>query len=160
MKQLALFCILISFSGVANSQTRENVDSAIERMLEEQNFTFRAERMLPQGGRQRILTETVYMLKLADKKLMVDLPYVGRAFVATPGNTNGGIRFTSLEYTYRIVNRRKEGWNVTISPKDVSDVRECQLTVFGNGAASLTVSSNNRTVISYQGRILLPHEQE
>jgi hypothetical protein len=156
MKQV-LILTMLAISLAATAQKNKNTgDSVVAKMLDEQNFIFRAEQMLPQGGRQRILTETTYILKVEANKVTADLPYAGRAFTASPGSTDGGIRFTSEKFSYVKTPRKKGGWDITINPKDINDVRECQLTVFENGTASLMVSSNNRSVISYQGRILIP----
>jgi hypothetical protein len=54
---------------------------------------------------------------------------------------------------------KKKTWEITITPKDGKDVRNCQLTVYDNGNANLIVNSNNRQPISYSG-VILPQEKK
>jgi hypothetical protein len=49
--------------------------------------------------------------------------------------------------------RKKGGWEITITPKDGKDVRNCQLTVYESGNANLLVNSNNRQSINYSGEV-------
>jgi hypothetical protein len=81
------------------------------------------------------------------------LPYFGRAYSAPIDGIGGGFDFTSKDFDYKLKNRRKGGWDITIKPRDVSDVREIYLTVFENGFASVRVASNNREPISFNGHI-------
>ncbi|MCS3794954.1 hypothetical protein GGD38_000292 [Chitinophagaceae bacterium OAS944] len=50
-------------------------------------------------------------------------------------------------------NRKKGGWNVTITPKDVQDPRQLTMSIFDNGTASVVVTSYNRQPISFNGYV-------
>lgn len=144
---------LLLLSACASSQQAPRIsETEVANLVNAKDFSFRAEQMLPSGGRSRMLTET-YLFKVTPQEVVSDLPYMGRAYTANIGTTDGGMRFTSKNYTYQQTPGKKNSWNITIYPKDQSDVRECLLTVYSNGSADLLINSNNRLQIRYNGYI-------
>ena len=97
---------------------------------------------------------SVYDLKVSSDTVVSDLPYYGRAFVAPIDPAEGGIHFTSTQFTYTIKEKKKGGWDVSIVPKDIHDVREMQLSVSEAGYATLQVTSNNRQLITFTGYLV------
>jgi hypothetical protein len=153
-KAFLLFLVIASFGCSSTKKTEGSaVDPKVNDMLNNQSFTFRANQVIPTGGRTRQLMETFYTLTVNDRKVMADLPYFGRSFNATMGS-DGGIKFTSTNYDLTKSDRNKGGWDIRIVPKDVTDIRELNMTVFANGTASLIVNSNNRQPITFQGNII------
>ncbi len=147
---IALF--LFSACSSQKSATSTSVTGEqLNKLLDNQSFTFVARQVNPQGGRPMFLTETFYNLTVSNNKVTADLPYFGRAHQATIG-ADGGIRFTSEKYKYEKA-ASKKGWNITIRPEDNSDIQVCNLSVMENGTASLVVSSNRRETISYDGTV-------
>ena len=124
----------------------------VREALESKNFVFKAEFVSPQRGTTRPLTPE-YDLKVNEEKLVSFLPYFGRAFIAPVDPSRGPIQFTSEKFDYKWTKQKKNRWEVTIIPRDVSDVRELFLTIFDNGRASLRVNSNSRESISFTGYI-------
>lgn len=133
-------------------QAQEDNKTSMTRAVETKNFIFKAETVTPQRGRMRQLTPE-YDLTIRPDSVIAFLPYFGRAFTATVGPVDGGIKFTSTDFNYSSVKKKKNRWEITIIPKDGSDVRSLNLTVFDNGRASLQVINNNRDGISYNGYI-------
>lgn len=126
--------------------------TTVRKAIELRQYIFKAQTMSPLKGGSRQLT-TEYSLKVSKDTIVAYLPYVGRAFTAPINTTDGGINFTSIEFTYQAGLQKKKKWEITINPKDASDVRELNLTVFTNGRASLRVTSNNREPISFDGYV-------
>lgn len=84
----------------------------------------------------------------------VALPYFGRAFNVTPGDANnGGIRFESIEFTVKQSTTKKGNTLFVITPRDQRENYVFNLEIFKNGSAFLSVSSNNRQPISFDGNI-------
>src|SRR4030081_3269854 len=71
-------------------------EAYIKKLIDSQNFVFKAQTVLPLGGRSRQLT-TDYDVKVTKGTVVSYLPYFGRAYSATPGST-GGIDFTSKDF--------------------------------------------------------------
>jgi hypothetical protein len=134
----------------ATAMAQDNDASAIQQAIETKNFIFKAESVAPQRGRTRQLTPG-YDVLLRPYTIISFLPYFGRAYTAPINPADGGIKFTSTRFEYTVSPKKESRWEITIRPKDISDVRELNLTVFDNGRASLRVNSINRTAISFNG---------
>ena len=94
-----------------------------------------------------------YDLKIKPDTIDSDLPYFGRAYTAPIDPADAGIDFTSVKFDYNIVPGKKGGWEITIKPKDVTDINGMYLSISENGYALLRVNSNNRQAISFTGYI-------
>lgn len=136
-------------SNEVYAQNSQESEALISRIVETQNYVFRAQQVMPAAGRTRQLN-TDYDLRVSRDSVASWLPYFGRAFRAPMDPTKGGIQFTSTDFEYA-TNQRNDGWEITIKPKDTRDVQELFLTVFKNGNATLRVSSISRQPISFSG---------
>lgn len=136
---------------LATSYTHaQNVDkSTIQNFIQGKTLVFKAQTVMPMTGSVRTLTSD-YEVKLSGDSLTCYLPYFGRAYTAGYGE-GGPINFTTTKFEYKATQRKKGGWNITIQPKNVNDVRVLNFTVFEKGYANLQVLSNNRQPISFTG---------
>lgn len=110
---------------------------------------------LPNGGASRILNlDPGYGFNLKKDLFSVSLPYFGRAFNSTPGDpNNGGFRFESKDFYIKQSTTRKGNTLLVITPKDQKVSMTFNLEIFKNGSAFLSVNSNDRQPISYDGNI-------
>jgi hypothetical protein len=146
---LVLSILLVPVIAVAqNKDSMQAVD--IKNMVASQHYTFKAQTASPLSGRLRQLTSD-YDLQVSKEKIVAYLPYFGRSYSAPIDPSKGGIQFTSKDFDYRLTERKKGGWNVSIKTKDISEAQDMQLTIFSDGTASLQVNSANRQSISFQG---------
>lgn len=135
----------------AFAQKKETVADWIQH----KTFSFRAQSATSMQGRTIQLT-TEYRVDVAPEAALAYLPYFGRAYSAPISTTDGGIKFTSKDYTYTVKQRKKGGWDVTLVPKDAKGVRQLFFSISENGYASLQVTSQNRQPISFYGTIQAP----
>lgn len=140
----------ISYAQKTSGEKREKID--IEKLVTSKRFNFIAQSALPLSGRSVNLT-SAYDLTINGDSLVSDLPYFGRAFIAPLNADDGGIHFTSTNFTYSLTERKKGGWNLLIEPKDSKNVRQLNLTISETGNSSLQVTSDDRQSISYNGYI-------
>jgi len=84
------------------------------------------------------------------------LPYFGRAYTAPINPEDAGYDFTSTNFTYSVVPKKKGSYQITINTKDKINTVTFALTVFNNGKADLQVTSINREAISYSGYLKTP----
>ncbi|OQP39845.1 hypothetical protein A4H97_16625 [Niastella yeongjuensis] len=124
----------------------------IKRIVEAQNYVFKAQTALPTAGATRQLTSD-YDFRVSKDTIVSDLPYFGRAYTAPLNPSEGPLQFTSTDFQYTVNTNKKGGWNVSIAPKDRTDPRELLMTIFENGSASMVVNSNNRQPISFNGYV-------
>ncbi len=154
MKSLIYICVFIAAAAVScapkkivSSYTQEQV----REFLGNQSYQFIARYIQPQGGRQRLITGN-YTLTITKDRVEADLPYIGRAYTAPMGR-DGGIRFSSTDFSYA-ANETEDGTReLTITLHDSNDVRTLFLRVYVDGGADLSVNSNNRQAISYRGEV-------
>jgi hypothetical protein len=147
----AILPILIVFCGIS-VYAQKNTTPLTKEIIEAKQFVFKAQTAIPSNGSTVQLTSP-YDLRLLNDSVVAYLPYYGRAYNVSYGS-EGGIKFTSTQFQYKIKSRKKGGWDVTITPKDAADVRQLFLTIFSNGSASLQVLSNDRQPINFQGSVI------
>lgn len=141
----AIFALFIA----APAQAQKSDEATVKKLVDSKNFIFVAQTMFPMGGPSRNLTSD-YDMRVTSDSVITYLPYFGRAYVPVLPN-EAGINFTSSQFSYVAEPGKKDGWNISILPKDTKDVRQVNLSVSRNGYASLQITSNNRQAISYYG---------
>lgn len=156
--------LFVLFSLSSNAQTDK---ATTAKIIAAKNYVFVANTAIPMnsadisnvlskmnGGASGTinLTGSSYELKITADSVIAYLPYYGRAFTAPIGNNDGGIKFTSTNFTYQAT-KSKKGWRVTISIKDTKDSERLNLNIGENGYASLDISSNTKQSITYNGYI-------
>ncbi len=138
LRLLLPLCILIS-AGVAAQSGKEDKKKAKQEQLKTEidarQFTFNAQSATSTRGRTRQLTGSNTLVVHGDS-LDAYLPYFGRAYSATPGDTNGGINFNSTSFSYDAQDAKNGGWTINIKPKDEKNVSNMQLSISEDGYAT------------------------
>ena len=148
---LACLSAVILYSCSGQKATISATPEQVVELLAEKQYLFFMQYVRPASGRQRMISGN-YTLVVTKNSVEADLPYFGRAYNATMG-TDGGMKFRSEDFSYEMVSRKNDSREITIRPRDVSDIQVVYLTVFSNGSADLRIQSNSRQAISYQGDI-------
>lgn len=159
---LVLFCCL-SFPVLAQEKSKKEL--RVERELQKQketeslinskNFVFNAEKANPLGYRMIVLDYNTYTIKVTEENVVCDLPFFGRAYNVAYGSSNGGIRFEGKPENITI-EKKKKSYSVKMIVKGKDDVYNLLFSVFFDGGTNVSVISNNRTSISYDGEIKAP----
>ena len=149
--------LAVSACGILSSETREErvVREAKEAKLVRQgletgNFTIDIDRMYPLRGTSKMVSN--YSIKVKDNVLISHLPFIGQAW-RVPYGGGHALNFKAKIGSYKVVQTRKDGYEVRIYVKTDEDEHLYLLTVFNNGRASLDVQSGNRDRISYSGEM-------
>ena len=140
---LLLLTILTPIIGVSQGSVKEMVDN--------KRFVFQAQSMTPLKGSMRTLSPG-YTMKVSPDTLTSDLPYAGRAFQATYGSTDGGMKFKATDFDYT-VKEKKNGWTINIKTRKVTGSPRVMISIFDNGNATIVISSSDRDSITYYGVI-------
>lgn len=148
---IPIVMLCCALTGYAQNNKKAAKEAEIKRIVESKNYTFTARNVSPMRGMTRDLTSE-YDLRITKDSVISFLPYFGRAYTAPMNPTEGGIKFTSTKFSYTLT-AKKSGYEVTIKPTDVRDVRVLILTITPSGYGNLTVTSNNRDLISFYGSI-------
>ncbi len=157
--KFSLIAFLLSVLFFQCSSSKENVKQNeklntddVKNMVNNKEFIFVADRVNPLRGRSRYLTSE-YDVKINKDSLVSFLPYFGRAYQAPVNPSEGGIQFTSAEFSYQINAVKNNGWYVIIKPKDYQQIQQFSFRIFENGNASLDVTSTYKDPISFQGNV-------
>ncbi|WP_407401417.1 DUF4251 domain-containing protein [Chryseobacterium sp.] len=162
---ISLFCL---FFQNCTSQSKVSNDNIVE-LVNSEEFTFHAERAnptnydvinvmnsLPNSPSTRMLqlNGENYTIEIKKNQLDVVLPYFGRVYNPSYGNTNGNsYRFISKDFTITKTQSKKGNSVFTIKPKDANNVTDIYIEVYKNGKAFTSVKSNDRQPITYDGYI-------
>ena len=151
MKLIRFFSILfVGTLAFVKVNAQETNGTTLKSLLTNKTFVFKAQSAWPLQGTVIQLTQG-YDMKLLQDSINTYLPYFGRAYTAGYGTGEGGIKFTSKKFDYKLKEKNKGGWEITIRPYDAKDITELTYSISANGYATLQVVSNNRQAISYYG---------
>ncbi|TCC93338.1 DUF4251 domain-containing protein [Pedobacter frigiditerrae] len=163
---------VFAVSMVALSANAQTDKATTTRIVEEKNYVFVATNAMPlnsteinniiskmpggNNGGNISLTGSNYDVEVSSDSLVVYLPYYGRSFSAPMNNDESGYKFKAKKFTYEIKKRKKGGWDIQIATKDVKDNVRMNLSISENGYGTLSVMSNNKQSISYNGYLSEP----
>ncbi|QSW88029.1 MULTISPECIES: DUF4251 domain-containing protein [Flavobacterium] len=159
---IVMLISILSFSVYGQEKTKKELKAEkelkkqkeIEALIDAKNFVFEAQKLTPQGGRLINLDYGVYFLKFNEEKTTCDLPFFGRGFNVGYGS-DGGIKFEGKPENLKI-EKKKKSFILKTTVKGKDDVYDLMFTIFFDGGTSLSVNSNNRSPIFYDGEISAP----
>nr|WP_199000964.1 DUF4251 domain-containing protein [Flavobacterium sp. ASV13] len=163
---LLVLCCFLNFPVLAQEKTKKELKAErelqkqkeIEALIDAKKFDFEAQKVTPQGGRFIILDYNTYFLKFNPEKTTCDLPFFGRAF-NVPYGGDGGIKFEGIPQDIK-VEKKKNSYTLKTSVRGKDDVYNLMFSIFFDGGATLSIISNNRASISYDGEIRAPKTDE
>lgn len=127
---------------------------AMNTLIDSKNFEFQADWATSQGGRRVNLTTSANMLKIENDSANIYLPYFGTMTSGGAAMTSdGGINFTGeIESYKKTVNEKKQKIIVQFSARTSNDKYDFYMTIYKGGNSLITLNSNYRSVIKYDGR--------
>jgi hypothetical protein len=169
---LSLAFLLIGVQLFAQTNKETTV-----KIVADKNYTFVANTALPmsnndisrvlammpgsQGGGSINLTGSQYDFRVTKDSIVAYLPYYGRSFSAPMDPTQGGIKFTSKDFTYTESKNKKGSYTIQINTMDVKrENYRFTINISTNGYASLTASSMNKQPIIFNGYLDEPKKQD
>lgn len=170
MKTKVLFVLVMSvlITNPCFSQEKTKKELKAERKIEKQKqteamvnskeFIFSARTAMPQGGRSVDLSTNPGTVKFHPDLIKSDMPYFGRVTGSVAyGGRDGGMKFEGKPEGYTVTVNKK-GYQVNASVKGENDFYRLSLFVSMEGSSSLSITSNNRSIISYNGEISAPEK--
>jgi hypothetical protein len=123
----------------------------ISLLVESKEFVFNVQRVVPQGGRTFNPTSP-YSVEFKYELINSHLPYIGRGFGGIGYGGDEGMIFEGKPSVYT-VEKTKKAYQIKAEVQGKNDTFSMLLTVYFEGNAYLTINSNNRSPISYDGDI-------
>ena len=140
------------FAQDTKADKKAEKTAKIKSLIDSRNYVFVAQNAYPMSGRMRNLTSD-YNVAVSTDSVVSYLPFFGRAYTADYGASRSPLDFKTKSFDYTADPGKKDGWSITIKPKDHKSVQSMNLTVSSEGYASLQVTSNDRSAISFNGYI-------
>lgn len=144
--------VLLCLFNTVFTHAQQTDSEMFKAAVDTKTFNFEARQASGVRGRM-IQLDPGFTLLVSPDKVTGDLPFYGRSFTATPGSSDGGLKFEFSEFDYTVKPRKKGGWDITIEPTEGNDIRSIYLTIQKTGNTSLRITSNSKEGMSYTGII-------
>lgn len=169
MKKIFLASFVFVLMILQSCASQNGLDpQLVEEILSKDQFTFMATKAnptsndvnniinsMPNVASARMLNlDYGYDVVIKEKEITVTLPYFGRMYTPSYDSSKNSYRFTSKDFSISKKQNKKGNWVYTIKPKDADGVKTLYLEVYKNGNANLSIDSNDRQPISYEGYIM------
>ncbi|MFV5695893.1 DUF4251 domain-containing protein [Flavobacterium sp. LB3P122] len=158
---LVLFLSLILTSSYAQEKSKKQLraelkiekEKQIAALVNSKAFVFIGRTALGQGFRSIDLTTNSNYVEFKPDIIKSEMPFFGRGYSGIDyGNGNGGLNFEGSPKEFTTEKGRK-AYQIKATVNGDTDVYILFLSVFFEGNATLTINSNNRSPISYNGEI-------
>ncbi|PIF44041.1 uncharacterized protein DUF4251 [Chryseobacterium sp. 52] len=160
-----IFGFLFFFQSCSSQASLDS--KTVDTLVDSEEFTFYAQRANPMNyevinaigsiqnapAARMLQLDGSYSIELKKNNLEVVLPYFGRMFNASYNTSDSSYRFTSKDFTIKKSQNKKGTWTLKIKPNDVRNVDEINIEVFKNGKAFVSMRSNDRQPITYDGYV-------
>jgi hypothetical protein len=158
-----LYCLLFSFlflSGYSQEKTKKQIreesklekQKQIDSLINSKTFVFTAQKAYPQGSPSVDLATHPNYMKFFPDSIASDMPFFGRGFSGIGYGGDSGLKFEERTLEFTLTKTKKE-YRIEAAVKGKNDTFHIYLSVSFEGSASLSINSNNRSTISYNGRI-------
>jgi hypothetical protein len=125
----------------------------IEELINTKNFVFVGRWALPMGAKQVDLSTNPNYIKFNPDLMDGYMPFFGTATTGIGFGSDNTIKFKDKPESFNIV-KNKKNFQIDAKVKGETDVYRISLSVTFEGSSSMSIISNNRSTISYQGEIL------
>jgi hypothetical protein len=165
---ILVICVLVSTSTYAQEKSKKQIKEEkkealkkeVENLVNSKNFIFIAETAFPAGYRSVTLSSSSYSVEFHPDLIISNLPYFGRTYNAGAAFGDAGLKFEGPPTEYSLETTKKKHEIRTVV-KGLTDNYQIILLVSFDSSASLSVVSNNRNSISYNGQIYpFPDQKE
>ena len=151
---VALVTFITVFSSCGSAQKTSSSPVEIKSAIDNDSWRFTATRANPMGGSSRQLT-TDYWVELSKGNAAFALPYFGQAYGAGGSYPagKGPLDFTTSQFSLDKQPKNNGATQITLKPRDNTDVLSATFTFFDNGNATLDLVMSGRSSISYSGKV-------
>ena len=159
MKRLGIIVLVVLFTSLTGFQkndkkaikAKERLEMA--QLIESGRFRFVARSANSILGNFDHLSYN-YDMVFDSLRITAYLPYYGRAYTASYGNNEGGVKFDlKAEHLDKNWNERKQLFTLSTELSDSKDAYSVNLTAGLDGYADLKINFRDRTWMSYYGTI-------
>jgi len=130
-----------------------------EALMNAREFVFVGRTAIPTGFKTMDLTTNTNYVKFHPDSIESYMPFFGKAYSSIGYGGDGGLKFSGKPEDYTVTKGAKN-YQVNATVKGANDYYKISLSVSFEGSATLSIISNNRSSISYNGEISAPDKKE
>jgi len=147
--------LTISGCGVAvlTAEEQAEIEKTVQQKIAAKDYTVDVNMMIPTVGRSRSVNR--YSVRVSADTLESYLPYFGRVYSGVPYGNQKGLNFTALISEYNDVEAADGGHDISIHVSNEEDSYTYSIFISATGNASISVSSANKSRISFTGELNL-----
>lgn len=167
MKNLiTLFLAVVVVSSVSFGQTKEEKKKIKEEqkeqgfqemkaLIDSGAFEFVGDWAISQRGRRVNLMTNPNYLRMDNEEADAFFPFFGERFSGSAGyGTDTGIEFKTKVTKYKVTyNEKKKQVIVKFRAKSKYESYDVKMVVFSNNKSAVTVTSNHRSLMNYDGKV-------
>ncbi|MDO9257299.1 MAG: DUF4251 domain-containing protein [Bacteroidales bacterium] len=163
-----LVCLAVFITaGFAQEKSKKEIKAdnkiekqkLIESLINAKTFDFIARTAIPTGYKTVSLTTTTNFVKFQPQLIDSYMPFYGRAYSGVGYGGDEGLKFTGIPEEFTVT-KGKKNYQVNATVKGEKDTFSLSLSVSFEGSANLTITSYNRSAISYTGEIAASQRNE
>lgn len=153
----AMFCFILGTASAQEKDLKANTNqetvqaSGILNLLNSKKFEFIANTVFPLTGAPKNLVGSGYSITFSPEMVISYMPFYGRGYSGMALSRDKGMRFQGKPEDFSV--RKNKSYEVNATVEGENDIYSISISVSDSGNANLTISSNNRGTISYQGEI-------
>ena len=140
--------------GQLKKEQKEKVklekEKKTEALIESKTFVFIAETALPMGTRSINLRNDNYSVIFQPDMIESFIPFFGRAYSGAGFGNDNGLMFKEKPKSFD-VKKTNKNYQIDVVVNKNNNNYQMSLTVSFEGGATLSVTSSNRSTITYQG---------
>src|SRR5690554_6565230 len=161
MKLLTIFTLFAIFfiSSPVLSQNKDEMaessvktQTAFDALMLSKTFEFVAKTVFPSGLSPKDLSGSNDSITFTPEVIASHLPFYGTGHSGMALTRDRGMRFKGVPEDFA-VEKTERGYVVSAKVRDENDVFSISLTVSNSQTATLNISTNNRSSISYYGEV-------
>jgi hypothetical protein len=164
---LVLILSMAMTTGFSQDKTRKELkeqkklekQKQVKAMVNAKEFVFVPRTALPSGMSPVNLSINQNYIKFQPDLIDSYMPFFGNAYGGVVYSNDKGLKFIGKPDLFT-VEKTKKAFHIDAVVKGETDNFRLSLSVGFEGSASLVISSNNRSTISYDGEISAPEKAE
>jgi hypothetical protein len=131
----------------------------IEALIGNKEFVFKANTASPIGFKPVGLTPNTYYVRFQPDLVVSFMPYYGKAYGNMGYNNDSVLNFEEIPEDFTS-SKDKKSYQVKVKVRSEGNSYTLIITIRFDGVTSLSISSNNRSNIVFDGYISPPENQE
>lgn len=170
MKKLftVLLLVFVGFQPVIGQTKKEAKETkkqqeyeAAKELINSKQYEFTGDWATSNSGKRINLISNPTYIKIDNSSADGYLPFFGRAFSGAGYGSDGAIEFKDPLENYKVeIDDNKQIVNIKFNAKGDKDKYDVTMRVFGSGSATITINSNNRSTMTYSGKIKTLEKKE